>query len=1062
MERKNFFELLGLPFDPVEPNETRFKAAFRAAAAEWKKRAEETVNNPQSNEQKAAAMAELALLPEIEAVMGEKKSRNAEARELREQRTAQLEQLLDIMMVDETGSPEVTSAQIRSVHLKLGLSIESVEKSYKKKGFTVQEKAKRLNLNEFFLLRTTLANLDQWFDILRSARFEKENDVQYVKRNYPWHSKVTNLYELAFYLKGDSGLTIEDYRKKRTADLCSIMEAQASQFTANLSGYGHVIGDLLHSACAQVFNSEANRRKYDRSLELEKLGSFFSLLKTAPEDFKKDRFFAESCVTTIQKYFPDYDLALALYNQEAGLLGDPYEPVEALIHVTCGGCKAPAQFRTRKEAVAARCSACGAALYTECPSCRNKVPASAERCSCGFLISEMQFFDEYVKLAQFALEEMDLVEARKQLANAKSAYPGHPSLQTLEEQIKAASERYQKPLDELQALMAGGMYERAQEAIAKISASLPKLRLDSQIKEVSAKLAEARRLMPAPSVPDNEAADRCVGILRVVRDFSPAIERLGSIQPKPAKNPTASVKETPKLVCTLTWGASGESGITYKVVRKKGGIPKQYADGEVLAADLNALEYQDSSLSPGVSYGYAVFACRYGVYSEPAGCEVISYSELDPAFFQAAADNGLCRFSWALPSNCVGVRVLRKTGGFPGETPGDGAVVAVEKAQTGFNDSQVQNGVQYCYRLQCIYPYGSGFRYSRGTTVALSPAEPLQALRQVSLKMEGRTAVVHWDGSGRGNQAVTIWELPGGDAQSLVGRALTVADLKATLGSGKVLAMAKAASGICQFVIPANSSVNFAVVVAGDARCMVSAVLQASSIEPCEIDRGASRIENGRLIIRLRQLSQHLERIYYIASVKTDAKPPWATVNDAKRCLLYSLTAAEYRRDGAIVMESVPQEDLYISVIGQFRMPDGGIVYSDVSRMRLSNRPKSQIGYSFSWGSSFFGKPKAKDFVLAVCCHAPETPEIKLVYRTDGHIPMRLQDPKNVVLATIPESDSGFSAYPRDTYTLRLPDSVWAEVGSGANLRLLISDNDLAEFEIRCADVGAAKVPNLP
>ena len=115
MERKNFFELLGLPFDPVEPNETRFKAAFRAAAAEWKKRAEETVNNPQSNEQKAAAMAELALLPEIEAVMGEKKSRNAEARELREQRTAQLEQLLDIMMVDETGSPEVTSAQIRSV-----------------------------------------------------------------------------------------------------------------------------------------------------------------------------------------------------------------------------------------------------------------------------------------------------------------------------------------------------------------------------------------------------------------------------------------------------------------------------------------------------------------------------------------------------------------------------------------------------------------------------------------------------------------------------------------------------------------------------------------------------------------------------------------------------------------------------------------------------------------------------------------------------------------------------------------------------------------------------------
>lgn len=1059
MERKNFFELLGLPFDPVEPNETRFKAAFRAAEAEWKKRAEETVNNPQSNEQKAAAMAELALLPEMETVMGEKKTRNTEARELREQRTAQLEQLLDIMMVDETGSPEVTSAQVRSVHLKLGLSIDSVEKAYKKKGFTVQEKAKRLNLNEFFLLRTTLANLEQWFDILRNARFEKENDVQYVKRNYPWHEKVTNLYELAFYLKGDSGSTVEEYRKKRTADLCSIMEAQASQFTANLSGYGHVIGDLLHSACAQVFNSEANRRKYDRSLELEKLSSFFGLLKTAPEDFKKDRFFAESCVTTIQKYFPDYDLALALYNQEAGLLGDPYEPVEALIHVTCGSCKAPAQFRTRKEAMAARCSACGAALYTECPSCHNKVPASAERCSCGFLISEMQFFDEYVKLAQFALGEMDLAEARKQLANAKNAYPGHSSLRTLEEQIKAASDRYQKPLDELQALIAGGMYEHAQEAITKISASLPKLRLDSQIKEVSAKLAEARKLMPAPSLPDSDAADRCVAILRVVKDFSPAIERLSGIRPKPAKNPAASVKESPKLTCTLTWAASGETGITYKVVRKKGGIPKQHADGEVLAADLNALEYQDTTLSPGVGYGYAVFACRCGVYSDPAGCEVISYSELDPASFQAVADNGLCRFSWMLPSNCIGVRILRRVGAFPGETPTDGTVVVAEKAQAGFNDNQVKNGTQYCYRLQCVYPYGSSVRYSRGTTAALSPAEPLQALRQVSVKMEDRTAVLHWDGSDRGNQAVTAWELPSGDAQALVGRSLTVADLKAALGSGKVLAMAKAASGICQFVIPANSSINFAVVVADDAHCMVSAVLQASSIEPCEIDRAATKIENGRLMIRLKQLPQYLERIYYIASVKTDSKPPWATVSDAKRCLLYSLTAAEYRRDGMIVMESVPQDDLYISVIGQYRMPDGSILYSEVSRVRLSNRPKSLINYTFSWGTSWLGKPKAKAFVLRVSCPAPETPEIKLVYSTDGHIPMRLQDPKNVVLATIPESDTGFSDH---VYFLNLPDSVWQEVGPGKNLRLLISDDDLAEFELRCSDLSTAKVPSIP
>ena len=138
------------------------------------------------------------------------------------------------------------------------------------------------------------------------------------------------------------------------------MESWAAQFASDMSTQGHLLADLFTAGTTQVFNTEANRKKYDQSLEREKMKEFFTLLKSAPEDFKKDRYFAESCIRTIQKSFPDYNLALALYNQEAGLIQDPYEPLEALIHLTCGSCKTPAEFRTREDAERGKCAVCGA------------------------------------------------------------------------------------------------------------------------------------------------------------------------------------------------------------------------------------------------------------------------------------------------------------------------------------------------------------------------------------------------------------------------------------------------------------------------------------------------------------------------------------------------------------------------------------------------------------------------------------------------------------------------------------------------------------------------------
>ena len=83
-----------------------------------------------------------------------------------------------------------------------------------------------------------------------------------------------------------------------------------------------------------------------------------------------------------------------------------------------------------------------------------------------------------------------------------------------------------------------------------------------------------------------------------------------------------------------------------------------------------------------------------------------------------------------------------------------------------------------------------------------------------------------------------------------------------------------------------------------------------------------------------------------------------------------------------ILVEPLPKADLYISVIGQYRMSDGSIIYSEASKLRLSNKPKEKITYRFTWATGgFFSRARARNCKLIVSSDAEETPEIYVVYK---------------------------------------------------------------------------------
>lgn len=260
MERRNYFEMLGLDFDPPEKNERKIQQAIAA----WKKRTEDMLANETIASRRSILSAELDLYDNILETLKESKTRNAEARELKEQRISQLEKLIDIMLVGQTGTPEVTNAQIRNVHLRLKLSPKTIEDTYVKKGFIIQKREKAINLNEAFLTTVVAGNISAKVEQLRSMSIPK----------YPWTPKVSDLFDLACFFSGGTESDSASFRRRRTTELYSIMETGAVQLASDMSVQGHLLADLFTAGTTQVFDSEANRKKYEQSLEREKLRGF--------------------------------------------------------------------------------------------------------------------------------------------------------------------------------------------------------------------------------------------------------------------------------------------------------------------------------------------------------------------------------------------------------------------------------------------------------------------------------------------------------------------------------------------------------------------------------------------------------------------------------------------------------------------------------------------------------------------------------------------------------------------------------------------------------------------
>jgi len=1067
LAKRNIFEMLGLEFDPPD-NMKKIRAAYD----NWKKRLTSEQNTTVDPTRLAEIRAELQMDAYISLTIDNPRFRQREAESLKQQRVEELRLYIDIQRGDTSGTLQVNQSQIRQVRDKLRLSQATIEATYKEQGFEIKpvKTTQKIlaTLNNFFLADSVMEELAKNFAAFQTVPDEK---------NFSWSAGVHDLYELAFYLENQIEPSPDFYKRRDTDDLREIFREAAKKFSAPIPQW-QAIKALLNLAQTQVFNNDDSRFKYDHSLKISTLADFFTKIKAAPELFKRDSYFADNCINRIRRAFPNflnYELSSALYNKAAGLLKNPYEATgdaaENSFCVTCANCGAFENFRTREEAERAHCKICGENFFVECPKCGNKIPATAEHCTaCEFSLVELKKFSDYVaemnsmldlvEQARNADEDVHIVTAEiiKILARAKILKPESNDLKKIEWRInKTANELKKREL-----------------------------------------FAWAEKKLPSLSIAPEKAVSDCVEILRKIKDYKPAQDRLRLIAPKSPPAIVATLRENyssappstiskisvkakstgvgssdSNLICNVSWQAPNDLGLTYTLIKKINGVPQTYRDGEILIENTDRLEFTDNDVKAGVLYGYAVFSTRLGTISTPTTATAVHYSDLDEKKLIAKTEDGACKFIWRLPSeNCLGIRILRS------DSAGKSVIVA-DCVQSPFVDNSVKNRKQYQYRLQCVYYAAEdaaannekffnrrsddevlsgvwnidrNYKYSHGLTVTLTPERSPKPVENLICSVRGGRAFFKWKSTGD----FSLWFKEVAKDAPIDKKIFALDKVDELLGSGVVYRRAESSDEACEFSLT-GENVKVAVISATREFGIVNEIFTCANVEPCEIDTEKTKIDAGGLRLILKSVPENLYMIHYKINT-SDADDLYATIEMAKARQMNRIYAAKYAQDTFILQTHLPPKEIFITVIGEYKFSDGTAAYCAPSTFTLNNRPKEIISYRLEWGTSGIFKKEihAKDCKLIIESNAQPTPKMFLVCRRDGRMNIELGDSATRTLGTIRRYDDGYSG---GRLEIDLPNETWKEISSGTVIKLLISKEDAQRFELKATRPDSLTVP---
>ena len=161
------------------------------------------------------------------------------------------------------------------------------------------------------------------------------------------------------------------YKAMDTKKLWEIFDPASRRYSQRNDDLGKLCGSLSAAAKTYVFNSDENRAAYERHLvyRSDELTKLFSTMKRAPEATLLSSKFADPCIKIICNYFPDYEVALAIYNKEAGFTDNYYWPTSWVYTIKCSYCGSVSEFESEADAMKANsCKNCRKPLFKNATS----------------------------------------------------------------------------------------------------------------------------------------------------------------------------------------------------------------------------------------------------------------------------------------------------------------------------------------------------------------------------------------------------------------------------------------------------------------------------------------------------------------------------------------------------------------------------------------------------------------------------------------------------------------------------------------------------------------------
>lgn len=918
----DLFDMVGLSFDPLETNARAVKRKIEQKKAELGS----ALGRATQQTDRDLIQSQIIFLENIVKIIltsDGKKIIDSELKSLADKKTtAELESLTaTIALLSLTGGHTVTESTIRHYKKESRLSVEHVKKAFTDAGFEI------INKDPLAAFPKFPTNAERIYAELATLRQTKDPNP-----NGEDTSVITDLYAFAAYICSDVSNVVQ-YRSMTTSELLDIFNSASRRYSQRNDDLGKLCGSLSAAAKTYVFNSDDNRVAYEKHLlyKSNELTKLFSTMKRAPESALLDPKFAEPCIEVICNYFTEYEVALAIYNKEAGFTDRFYCPLSWRYTIKCGFCDHVNTFPGEADAQKANiCENCKKELFKKCTKCGKLVPYSKEVCPyCKYVFASAALFSKYFQQAEAAFRKGEFDFARKCLFQAQTAAPGEKSrIDQLSRQIDKQEVAYKEPINRLRQLIAERKFQAARAELSLTIKKYPALNISEFEQTVRTELLKADSLFAAVANSSaSKKADVCVTILMQCSDYAPAIGFLRTTAPLPCDIIRVSpVSESG--VINVSWSRSMEQGVSYRLLRKIGNKASiSENDGSILLDDSTTTSFTDESVKPGQVYCYSVFTSRFQVFSKPTSDEGILYSDVKNCHvFQRGS---VIRITWDSPQNSRGVTLFRICDGEK--------VVLTETGHGSYEDPDVQYGKTYTYIICANYNDG---RKSPGIERVITPLIMIDSFSIRANKVKDNIYKITW--------SIRSCEV---DLRIMVNDRLT--------------AEVKSNESFTQISLPRETFCIIKVLAYSGGKWISSDNrIEVNTYTSCGIDKKATRMEEKRisgrngLIYRIDlriclsgKIPSNVIGFYY--SVRTTkSSTRWASLDDIGTTSdIQKVSIATYQRQGAILFQDfVLNETAFFVSVFTIYTSGGKEIVSEPQKVKIDRPLLANLFWSVSYG----------------------------------------------------------------------------------------------------------------